>query len=156
MRLSATRPGSRWSRTRWHRPSSRSSSTSCMAKASPKPVSWSILGSQPASSKNRAPGIPIDGQRIGQGRENAKTFLQENPDMAQRAEMVIRQNAGLLADQPGIRRHLKARRQTTLILTGKSGCCRLRPATQIQRGGVNSIPNEPHGLPPWGQPHPRD
>ena len=39
-----------------------------------------------------------DGQRIGQGRENAKTFLRENPAIAQTIEQAIRQNAGLVAD----------------------------------------------------------
>jgi recombination protein RecA len=39
-----------------------------------------------------------DGQRIGQGRENAKTFLKENPDIADAIERAVRQNAGLLAD----------------------------------------------------------
>ncbi|MEG9861263.1 MAG: recombinase RecA [Parvularculales bacterium] len=37
-----------------------------------------------------------DSQRIGQGRENAKTFLTENPEMAERLTVAIRQNAGLL------------------------------------------------------------
>jgi recombination protein RecA len=40
-----------------------------------------------------------DSQRLGQGRENAKTFLRENPDVANRIETAIRQNAGLLADR---------------------------------------------------------
>lgn len=31
-----------------------------------------------------------DSVRIGQGRENAKTFLKENPEMAERLEKVIR------------------------------------------------------------------
>ncbi|BBK43167.1 protein RecA [Allostella vacuolata] len=39
-----------------------------------------------------------DGQRIGQGRENAKTFLRENPPVAQAIEKAIRANAGLVAD----------------------------------------------------------
>jgi recombination protein RecA len=39
-----------------------------------------------------------DGQRIGQGRENAKQFLLENPDMATSIERRIRENAGLVAD----------------------------------------------------------
>jgi recombination protein RecA len=39
-----------------------------------------------------------DGQRIGQGRENTKTFLVENPEIAQSIEQKIRKNAGLLAD----------------------------------------------------------
>ena len=38
-----------------------------------------------------------DSQRIGQGRENAKTFLRENPDMAASIEKAVRANAGLLA-----------------------------------------------------------
>ena len=39
-----------------------------------------------------------NGQRVGQGRENAKTFLLENPDIADEIENRIRQNAGLIAD----------------------------------------------------------
>jgi recombination protein RecA len=37
------------------------------------------------------------GQRIGQGRENAKQFLKENPEVAASIEAAIRQNAGLVA-----------------------------------------------------------
>jgi recombination protein RecA len=40
-----------------------------------------------------------DSQRIGQGRENAKTFLKANPDMAAKIELAIRQNAGLIAEK---------------------------------------------------------
>jgi recombination protein RecA len=40
-----------------------------------------------------------DSQRIGQGRENAKTFLKGNPDMAAKIEAAIRQNAGLIAEK---------------------------------------------------------
>jgi recombination protein RecA len=36
------------------------------------------------------------GQRIGQGRENAKTFLKENPAIANEIEQKIRANAGLV------------------------------------------------------------
>ncbi len=39
-----------------------------------------------------------DSQRIGQGRENAKQFLKDNPDMANRIEAAVRQNAGILSD----------------------------------------------------------
>ena len=38
-------------------------------------------------------------QRLGQGRENAKTFLRDNPDLAREIEMTLRQNAGLIADR---------------------------------------------------------
>ncbi|HEY4163239.1 MAG TPA: DNA recombination/repair protein RecA, partial [Dongiaceae bacterium] len=37
------------------------------------------------------------GQRIGQGRENAKLFLRENPEIAADIEQKIRSNAGLVA-----------------------------------------------------------
>ena len=40
-----------------------------------------------------------NGQRIGQGRENSKNFLTENPAIANEIETAIRQNAGLVQDQ---------------------------------------------------------
>jgi recombination protein RecA len=39
-----------------------------------------------------------DSTRIGQGRENAKTFLKENPEIANAIERGVRQNAGLIAE----------------------------------------------------------
>ena len=38
-------------------------------------------------------------QRLGQGRENAKNFLRDNPEMAREVEMALRQNAGLIAEK---------------------------------------------------------
>jgi recombination protein RecA len=40
-----------------------------------------------------------NGERIGQGRENAKTFLRQNPDMANAIEAAIRANSGLIASK---------------------------------------------------------
>ncbi len=40
-----------------------------------------------------------DSQRLGQGRENAKTFLRENPGIAAEIEKAIRSNAGLIAEK---------------------------------------------------------
>ncbi|MET4633800.1 recombinase RecA [Kaistia defluvii] len=40
-----------------------------------------------------------DSQRLGQGRENAKSFLRDNPKAAAAIELAIRQNAGLIAEQ---------------------------------------------------------
>src|SRR6202023_2668608 len=40
-----------------------------------------------------------DSQRIGQGRENAKIFLKQNADIANRIELAIRQNSGVIADK---------------------------------------------------------
>ncbi len=39
-----------------------------------------------------------DGQRIGQGRENAKRFMVDNPEVAKKLEGKIRENAGLVSD----------------------------------------------------------
>ncbi len=39
-----------------------------------------------------------DSQRLGQGRENAKAFFRDNPQIASTVEHAIRQNAGLLAE----------------------------------------------------------
>jgi len=39
------------------------------------------------------------GERLGQGRENAKTFLREHPDVARGIEDRIRENAGLVAEK---------------------------------------------------------
>ncbi|MGQ0527103.1 MAG: recombinase RecA [Alphaproteobacteria bacterium] len=39
-----------------------------------------------------------DGQRIGQGRDNAKIFMKDNPEIAAKLEAQIRQNAGLLGE----------------------------------------------------------
>ncbi|MBX3582534.1 MAG: recombinase RecA [Rhizobiaceae bacterium] len=38
-------------------------------------------------------------QRLGQGRENAKLFLRDNPETAQEIELALRQNAGLIAEK---------------------------------------------------------
>lgn len=39
-----------------------------------------------------------DGQRIGQGRENAKQFMRDNPEVAAKLEAAIRSNSGLVGD----------------------------------------------------------
>jgi recombination protein RecA len=40
-----------------------------------------------------------ESQRLGQGRENAKQFLKDHPDIANKIEGQIRQNAGLIAER---------------------------------------------------------
>ena len=40
-----------------------------------------------------------DGQRIGQGRQNAKDFLKENTEIADVIERRVRENAGLISEQ---------------------------------------------------------
>ena len=39
-----------------------------------------------------------DGTRIGQGRENAKNYLKEHPEVANAIENKVRANAGILAN----------------------------------------------------------
>ena len=39
-----------------------------------------------------------EGERMGQGRENAKVFLEENPDISNQIEFSIRESAGLIKD----------------------------------------------------------
>jgi recombination protein RecA len=41
----------------------------------------------------------FNGDRIGQGRENTKAFLKDNPKVAAEIEKAIRQNAGLIVDK---------------------------------------------------------
>jgi recombination protein RecA len=38
-------------------------------------------------------------QRLGQGRENAKQFLRDNPETMREIELALRQNAGLIAEK---------------------------------------------------------
>ncbi|MCC0012211.1 MAG: recombinase RecA [Rhodobiaceae bacterium] len=40
-----------------------------------------------------------DSQRLGQGRENAKQYLRENPEVAEEIEAKVRAGAGLIADR---------------------------------------------------------
>ncbi len=40
-----------------------------------------------------------DSQRLGQGRENAKKFLSDNPEIADEIETAIRKNAGLIGEK---------------------------------------------------------
>ena len=43
--------------------------------------------------------LSYNGERIGQGRENAKTFLRENLETAREIEHAIRKNAGLIVEK---------------------------------------------------------
>ncbi len=56
------------------------------------------LGSQANVVEKSGAWFSYDGQRIGQGRENAKQYLRDNPDMATAIENKIRANAGLVAN----------------------------------------------------------
>jgi recombination protein RecA len=57
------------------------------------------LGSKVGVVEKSGAWFSYDGNRIGQGRENAKAFLKENPKVAAAIEKAIRQNAGLIVDK---------------------------------------------------------
>jgi len=56
------------------------------------------LGVQAGIVEKSGAWFSYNDQRIGQGRENAKSFLAENRDVANAIEAAIRANAGLVAD----------------------------------------------------------
>ncbi len=53
------------------------------------------LGSEMDIIEKRGSFYSFEGKRLAQGRENARRFLRENPDIAQRIEIMIREQAGL-------------------------------------------------------------
>jgi recombination protein RecA len=56
------------------------------------------LGVQAGVVEKSGSWFSYDGQRIGQGRENAKSYLLENPQVGEAIERAIRENAGLVAE----------------------------------------------------------
>ena len=56
------------------------------------------LGSKAGIVEKSGSWFSYENQRIGQGRENAKAFLAENPDIAAKIEAAVRQNAGILGN----------------------------------------------------------
>jgi len=56
------------------------------------------LGSQAGVVEKSGAWFSYDGQRIGQGRENAKQFMRDNPEIADSIEQKVRANAGLVAN----------------------------------------------------------
>ena len=54
-----------------------------------------------------------EGERMGQGRENVKTFLEENPDISSAIEISIRESAGLKIDPSLIKDKANSKVQIT-------------------------------------------
>ncbi|MFO1171568.1 MAG: recombinase RecA [Hyphomicrobiaceae bacterium] len=57
------------------------------------------LGAKAGIVEKSGSWISFNGERIGQGRDNAKAFLKEHPKVAADIERAIRHNAGLLTDK---------------------------------------------------------
>ena len=56
-----------------------------------------------------------EGERMGQGRENAKVFLEENPDISNQIELAIRESAGLVknTDKPTVTESIESEENKT-------------------------------------------
>ncbi len=61
-----------------------------MAKASPRWAKCSISASRPGIVEKSGAWFSYDSVRLGQGRENSKVYLRENPEIADRIEKAIR------------------------------------------------------------------
>src|SRR3979490_2592274 len=57
------------------------------------------LGAKAGIVEKSGSWFSYDGQRLGQGRESAKQYLEANKDVAAAIEAAIRQNSGLIAEQ---------------------------------------------------------
>ena len=64
-----------------------------------KPGELIDLGAKAGVVEKSGAWFSFDSVRLGQGRENAKAFLKTNPEMADRIERAIRENAGLIAER---------------------------------------------------------
>jgi hypothetical protein len=56
-------------------------------------------GAALADRHDGPPLLLVRRQRLGQGRENAKAYLRDNPETAREIEQSLRQNAGLIAEK---------------------------------------------------------
>jgi len=57
------------------------------------------LGAKAGVVEKSGAWFSYDSQRLGQGRENSKAFLRDNPEIANAIEKAIRSNAGLIAEK---------------------------------------------------------
>ena len=62
-------------------------------------ASRGTLGSKAGIIEKSGSWISFGGERIGQGRENAKLYLKQHPEVCEKIEKAIRQNAGLIVDK---------------------------------------------------------
>ena len=57
-----------------------------------------VLENGPGVVEKSGSWFSYEGQRVGQGRENAKAYLREHADVGEAIERAIRANAGLVAE----------------------------------------------------------
>jgi recombination protein RecA len=75
-----------------------------------------------------------DGQRIGQGRENAKQYMKENPEVAAKLESQLRQNAGLVAESLLVGPEITRRRKPRRVVTTARNLSPMTARPQIKEG----------------------
>ena len=68
-----------------------------MAKVLVKLESLLILGAKAEIVEKSGAWYAYKGEKIGQGRENAKIYLEQNPKVAAEIEMAIREKAGVIS-----------------------------------------------------------
>ena len=92
---SATRRASRSSRTRSRRRSAKRCSTSCTARASRAKARSSSSASLHKIVEKSGAWYAYNGDKIGQGKDNAREFLREHPEIADEIEAKIRAAVGV-------------------------------------------------------------
>ena len=75
----------------------------------------------------------FNGERMGQGRENARLFLKENKDIRQEIENRLRQGLGLPVIDPGAGARADGRRRRAARAAPSSRCRRRRRARNATR-----------------------
>ena len=90
-------------------PFSRASSTSCTARASAARARCSTSGVDIGLVKKSGAWYTYDGEQLGQGRENAKLFLAEHPEVMVEISERIRSQLGIGASRPAGRGRHDAR-----------------------------------------------
>ena len=68
-----------------------------MEKELVKSVSLVDLGAKAEIVEKSGAWYAYKGEKIGQGRENAKLYLEQNPNVAAEIEMAIREKAGVIS-----------------------------------------------------------
>ena len=87
-----------------------------------------------------------NGERIGQGRENAKTFLKENPEIADEIEAAIRANAGLIVEKLLVASRCRARTTAkSRTRTGVPFLTRTRAPRRRRTASARSYFRSPRG-----------
>ena len=93
--LPETAPGCAWSKTRWPPPFKEAEFDITYGEGISKTGDLLDLGVQTGIIDKSGSWYSFSGERIGQGRENVKRFLTDNPDIYSSALSKVRESLGL-------------------------------------------------------------